>query len=378
VDVYYDISPDECRNLTENTEFIFTYYGANSEPYQRVCMLHSSCETTSNCQDCFTETSASNCECSLPYQCYVNGDNVIEILKNRISSEKLCQQICYDSSASNCTVYNYYDMNHVESPGLCVLLKSCDQVVSTTCEGCHLGPRACAKQGGQCGFAMWSTSMSGVVMETSNSRLRLMSGEPGCSREVRMLVVGGGGGGILSRAGGGSGYIEFNDSALVVANTDLDIIVGEGGSMNIKGSDTTISYSLESTGEELLRALGGQEANTTDGGDGYSGGGAQWMPGGSDGEDGSGYSDQFLGGTGSGIKVADFQFDNFILTAGSGGIGADMDIYGGGGGGGVLVNGNGPDRHEYQGEGFGGGGAGYNETSGGLQGCVIMEIVEMN
>ena len=94
-----------------------------------------------------------------------------------------------------------------------------------------------------------------------------------------MLVVGGGGGGILSRAGGGSGYIEFNDSALVVANTDLDIIVGEGGSMNIKGSDTTISYSLESTGEELLRALGGQEANTTDGGDGYSGGGAQWMPG---------------------------------------------------------------------------------------------------
>ena len=100
--------------------------------------------------------------------------------------------------------------------------------------------------------------------------------------------------------------------------------------------------------------------------------------GGSDGEDGSGYSDQFLGGTGSGIKVADFQFDNFILTAGSGGIGADMDIYGGGGGGGVLVNGNGPDRHEYQGEGFGGGGAGYNETSGGLQGCVIMEIVEMN
>merc|ERR1719300_2086754 len=172
-------------------------------------------------------------------------------------------------------------------------------------------------------------------METSNSRLRLMSGEPGCSREVRMLVVGGGGGGILSRAGGGSGYIEFNDSALVVANTDLDIIVGEGGSMNIKGSDTTISYSLESTGEELLRALGGQEANTTDGGDGYSGGGAQWMPG------------------------------------GSGGIGADMDIYGGGGGGGVLVNGNGPDRHEYQGEGFGGGGAGYNETSGGLQGCVI-------
>ena len=97
---------------------------------------------------------------------------------------QLCQQICYDSSASNCTVYNYYDMNHVESPGLCVLLKSCDQVVSTTCEGCHLGPRACAKQGGQCGFAMWSTSMSGVVMETSNSRLRLMSGEPGCSREV--------------------------------------------------------------------------------------------------------------------------------------------------------------------------------------------------
>merc|ERR1719348_981338 len=84
-----------------------------------------------------------------------------------------------------------------------------------------------------------------VVMETSNSSLRLMSGEPGCSREVRMLGIGGGGSSALSRAGGGSGYVEFNDSVVVVANRDIGIIVGEGGLLITKGEDTTISYSQE-------------------------------------------------------------------------------------------------------------------------------------
>ena len=48
----------------------------------------------------------------------------------------------------------------------------------------------------------------------------------------------------------------------------------------------------------------------------------------------------------------------------------------GGGGGGVIIEGvESPERSKYQGEGWGGGGAGYNESSHGLQGLAILEIV---
>ena len=66
--------------------------------------------------------------------------------------------------------------------------------------------------------------------------------------------------------------------------------------------------------------------------------------------------------------------ESFDLSPGSGGEGDEVLC--GGGGGGVVIRGvESPGRSRYQGEGWGGGGAGYNESSQGLQGLAILEIV---
>ena len=70
--------------------------------------------------------------------------------------------------------------------------------------------------------------------------------------------------------------------------------------------------------------------------------------------------------------------DSFVLSPGVGGEGDEV-LCGGGGGGVVIqeqdVQVQSPGRTKYQGEGWGGGGAGYNESSHGLQGLAILEIV---
>ena len=58
---------------------------------------------------------------------------------------------------------------------------------------------------------------------------------------------------------------------------------------------------------------------------------------------------------------------NFYLTE---------DIFSGhygGGGGGVVVNGIKPGNHTNKGEGFGGGAHGWDSTTGGYPGCVLIE-----
>ena len=89
VDSWFPLK-DECRASASNATF--TYHGAEGEPYQEVCMLFSSCEVTSPCVDCFTE-SVTDCVCSLPYQCYVNNDNVLAMLEHPVANEKV--SLCF-------------------------------------------------------------------------------------------------------------------------------------------------------------------------------------------------------------------------------------------------------------------------------------------
>ena len=66
--------------------------------------------------------------------------------------------------------------------------------------------------------------------------------------------------------------------------------------------------------------------------------------------------------------------ESFVLSPGVGGEGDEV-LCGGGGGGVVIEDVESPERTKYQGQGWGGGGAGYNESSHGLQGVAILEII---
>ena len=371
-------SVETCRDACSNRTWIgskkctvFSYHGSESSPYQNVCLLLSVCGSTSPCQDCVTE-SVSDCTCSLPYQCYVTSDNILQILRYPLPSEQACRTICFDSD--NCTAYNYYDGSH-SSAGLCVLLKDCQQLVPGPCQGCHAGPDRCSARDGTCQLAVWSTRTNSLAATTSTT-VSLMSGEPTCTREVRLMAVGGGGGSLAGRAGGGSGLVVFN-TTLVTSNTELEIVVGAGGASNQSGGASVVSYT---SGGVLLTAEGGGRAELTNGGDGYSGGGAQGADGGTAGGDGDDYYD-FKGGAGSGLNLTDVRFDEFLVSPGEAGIG---DVtFGGGGGGGVLVSGPGleeaerPDREPGEGEGWGGGAGGASEGNEGQQGLVLIETMSI-
>ena len=67
----------------------FTYFGPDSSPYQRACMLMSACEATTSCTDCFTESTV-DCLCAVPRECYVNDQNVIGVVNVQIVQEEVC------------------------------------------------------------------------------------------------------------------------------------------------------------------------------------------------------------------------------------------------------------------------------------------------
>ena len=150
----------ECKEACTNTTecHVFTYYGPGSSPYKEMCFLFSECRETSKAEDCVTE-SLEDCSCSLARECLVTPDNLYGMYGG-VADEQLCRQICYDSAQFNstpivrCEYYNHYSTSHPTSPGLCVLMKSCDTLVplTTSSQGCRLGPRKCSIPGEECGY----------------------------------------------------------------------------------------------------------------------------------------------------------------------------------------------------------------------------------
>ena len=120
-------------------------------------------------------------------------------------------------------------------------------------------------------LAMWSTSNKASVMTNSSTVMKMMSGEPGCSRQVRMLGVGGGGSSAPPRAGAGSGAVVYQANVTVLANEELEVEVGLGGAMNTSGEDTVIRKMEAGGWLEILKAGGGGAAQVIHGGPGYSG-----------------------------------------------------------------------------------------------------------
>ena len=179
-----------CKEACTNTPDcrVFTHYGPGSSPYKEMCFLFSECLETSAAEDCVTE-SLEDCSCSLARECLVTPDNLYGMFGG-VADEQLCRQICFDSSEidvdtnsilSRCEFYNHYSTSHPSSPGLCVLMKSCDTLVAltTSSQGCRLGPRKCSLTGEECRFGNKILSIYGCTMYIVKKRQCNINFQPG-------------------------------------------------------------------------------------------------------------------------------------------------------------------------------------------------------
>ena len=206
----------------------------------------------------------------------------------------------------------------------------------------------------------------------------------------RPIVIAVGGGGKASTGGGGSGFVESTELEGGPSYMRFTAEVGLAG----EESNVIDVY----TGSSVLRAAPGNDADSVNGGSGYSGGGGGYggqcpnSPGGGGGynsSDGYGAS----GGSGSGFDLSNISISNLYLryryallafrlnleevvvafllecsSPGQGGTGVWSSCPNGcacptglgGGGGGVIVNNLLPTPSQTDGWGYGGGAGGYD------------------
>ena len=124
-----------------------------------------------------------------------------------------------------------------------------------------------------------------------------------------LAVAVGGGGATIYDAGSGSGYVEYAN--ISSPSSQLRAEVGRAQ------QSTTLTDM--SDGSTILSANPGGDGISTDGGDGYSGGGADYSgsldPGGDGGSDGGDGDDSisYFGGRGSGLNLADIPLRNVVI-----------------------------------------------------------------
>jgi hypothetical protein len=171
-----------------------------------------------------------------------------------------------------------------------------------------------------------------------------------------LLVAGGGAGGVGLGGGGGGGGVIYNNSYIV--NTNITVIVGNGGT-NSAGKNSTFGS---------LNAIGGGYAGhfnniqpTITGGGGLSDGAGAGSTLGASGYAGQGYA----GGTGTSGLAPSYRGGG---GGGAGSIGADGSTTGKGGDGLAFTIFNGTSIYYGGGGGAGGKGAGYGGGLGGLGG----------
>merc|ERR1711971_330934 len=197
--------------------------------------------------------------------------------------------------------------------------KSGLQSSAKKCHNCKTGPVTC-KINQKCKIALLTSDGGNKAhpyiflaesYSVNSAEVRLVTGEKNCFRDMRALAIGGGGSSLRSGGGaGGSGHLEFG---LLQLGSNETLILTRGG-----GSETS---KIEKDGLEVLVAAAGQHGNGTNGGDGYSGGGAgsrnsnEGQDGGFDGSDGNS-SGENAGGKGSLLNLATLNMTRFILTPG--------------------------------------------------------------
>lgn len=356
----------ECRVLcidTEGCEF-FTYYGAEGFPLKNFCQLFASCDETLDCIGCVSETRECHSSCSSNVIGQIDN-NFLDFLPN-LDSEFGCMGHC--KNTTGCKFYTYY----LESDpyfGTCILLSSIIGPLEK-CDSCVTGPINCnsCDNFNYCGFCESNKKMTTMMVTQQNVEIDLSSTLSVSQCRVRILAVGAGGSG--DDGGGGSGFIQYYSQKINESLTSI--------SLHVQEKDSSLFTIYGQTVEAARGQLG-----SSNGGDGYSGGGGYTYSsgpgcnGGSDGIDGECES----GGKGTEEDVTSYIFENFKVTPGAGGGYHVVDgNYCGGGGGGVLINGHGPSTGNKEqwthATGYGAGGTqGINDDNG-YQGVIIIEMVE--
>ena len=331
-------------------------------------MLLKSCERTSPCDGCVSETR--NCfKCGFTVTGKLD-DNLVGSIPG-VPSDIECRNEC--STTPGCIFFTYFTLDHPTYPELCIL-QSRLLGPFLPCDSCLTGPRTCDHDL-SCGLFIngeYHTSHKFTEPGVVNNVILVSDGSEDC--QVRMFLVGGGGYAHSSYqgGGGGSGYLQYLSQSATDVLTSLSLIVGgerEQSSVTIYGKNIT-----------ALPGKASYSDGDEQGGDGYCGGGDYGhYKGGTSGSDGEGRGNE---GGGTGEDVTAFHIVNFVITSGAGG--SYTNQWGnsvGGGGGGVLIDGQGPKRdngNHNQGQGYGGGGCGRTSSGDtlqhGLPGVVLIEV----
>ena len=315
VETIIDVEDKEtCRDICHGDPrcMFFTYYGENSFPLNKVCMILNACDSLYPCDGCYSEDSYCYRSCGDTVETQI-GENLLSIVSN-VNNSTECRFLCAETQ--NCSVYTFYNANHQGLPSTCFILQAFKSQFKR-CENCFTSPVDCL------GFSLCAfineedLPIPGSQIFTNASETRTLHtirlGK--CSSSLKILAVGGGGnrdcfsGGYCSYcSGGGSGNLRY--TTVDVGNSvKISVSVGRGG------EPTQVVL-----GEGSLAAL----ADAGDGVNGYSGGGGAGLDcccghsshpagdGGCDGGDGtSGYNGG--GGHGSSVDVASFQFERFHI-----------------------------------------------------------------
>jgi len=349
-----------CRQLCVDSlecQYI-TYYGSNSFPISEVCFLYRKCDGTHSCDECVSEGRGCSNEVITCGRNFVGkiGENLIETITG-VKTMSACKDLCYHhyDNGYDCDYYTYFLGEET-----CYLLSSFMAPLQE-CENCVSGPKNCEGYE-DCnllisdGYSVTDETfyVFNYTYEVPYVHIPHPFGAPKC--ELRVLAVGAGG---LSGndenniAGGGSGYFKYQ-TFFLTGPTVLMVHVGRNGS-----SIVTVN------GEEIV-AKAGMSQELGNGGDGFSGGGANCCSGGENGGDGVG-GDGFNGGHGTGEDLTSIKFDHYVLSPGK------TTGSHGGGGGGILINGYDDEESIY---GYGAGECYYSSGGyGGADGVVILEIV---
>ena len=366
-----------CRQLCQDNQgcSFFSYFGPESFPLKKLCLLLSSCDSLHPCEDCRTEEISCFTPCGFQVQGEIT-DNLLDIITG-VPTEIDCKFNC--SAKPDCNVYTYFNTEDVNFPSLCFLLSQLVQPVQH-CDHCSTGWPDCRNTTGEiCAFSVGADNTgltSYKFTETGDTPVNILSlGD--C--ELTVVAVGGGGGSADNYRGGagGSGYVVVSSTIVTVPASELLVRVGGPGqltSMETSEGETIVTAQHGGHGSDDYHY--GGAGYSGGGGGGYSSGAGGYSSGaggegGEDGGDGGDSSDGALGsgGAGSGLNISSIIMEIFSLSPGAGG---KRDGRYGGGGGGILVDNSGPQETEYDGQGYGGGGGGYHNNPG--PGLVLLEI----
>ena len=325
IDFYTEIpTREECAVLCndDSTCTAFTHFGPDSFPLHEACFLFSSCRERRPCTDCITGSNQADCICSVEYESYLDGSNLVDFIGS-VQDEFACKKLC--ASDDQCLVYTFYGPQDKVNPNVCVLLNSAGlQNPVKTCDNCTSGPAHCDTNQ-ECQVAVFSYELDNnynvmtdlvLLAEESIDDLSFEAKEKGCYVNATFLAIGGGGYGYNNN-GGGSGKIEMGRQ-LLFSNSSVHVVVGGGG-------DAYGASMVLVDGDNLITASRGGNGYRDQGGNGYSGGGGGNYcctgvggAGGTNGGDGINGT-QYSGGQGNNLDISTLLMKNFVLTPGQGG-----------------------------------------------------------